>query len=86
LGLRAFTRSPIELVEARVAVGHKRANLEHGGQGHCGTVVRLGRRHVGAAMMRGDLAQEAEGLRLGIDTSDGKFVQKFLLNFLRPLA
>jgi hypothetical protein len=59
LGLLGFTCPPVEPAEAEVAMGHKRAQLELGGQGHSGTVVRRGRRHVGASMMRGDLAESA---------------------------
>src|SRR5262249_50679661 len=44
--------------------GHEGAHLQLGGQAHCGTIVRHGRRHVGAGVMRADVAEEAEGPRL----------------------
>ena len=56
--------SAVEPAEAEVAVGHERAHLELGGQGHRLIVVRRGRRHVGAGMVRGDVAEQAEGPRL----------------------
>jgi len=45
-------------------VGDERTHPEFGGRCRCGAVVRFGRRHVGTVMMRGDLAQAAEGPRL----------------------
>src|SRR5437016_1113743 len=56
LRLLALTRAPVELAEAGMTVGHERAHLELGCQGHCGAVVRRGGRHVEASTMRGDVA------------------------------
>jgi hypothetical protein len=64
LRLLTWTRPPVEPAETEVAVGHERAHVELGGEGHCGSILRRGRRYVGAAMMRGDLAQEMKGPRL----------------------
>src|SRR3989441_4187767 len=62
--LLGLTYPSIEPAEAEVAVGHKRAHLELGSEGHRGTIVRRGRRHVGADLMRGDVAEEAKSPRL----------------------
>src|SRR5262245_66631911 len=64
VGLLAFARAPVQRAEAKVAVGDERAHFELGGKGHGGGIVRFGRRHIWAAKMGGNLAEEPERPRL----------------------
>jgi hypothetical protein len=45
-------------------MGHEWAHAELGGESHGGAVMRLGRRHAGVVMLRGDLTQDVKGPRL----------------------
>src|SRR5262245_35261853 len=51
----------IQDTEAAVAVRLEGAHATFGGQRHCDAVVRFGRRHVGTVLIRGNVAQQAEG-------------------------
>jgi hypothetical protein len=63
-GRLELTHALVELAQAEVAVGGEGMHAELVGQGESLPVVAFGLRNVDGTLMRGNLAEEAEGPRL----------------------